>query len=60
MRQLILVLVVLAAVAFVVGAVSAFFMSSAPIVGKAPVTYWRGAIGFLLFAITLLLMEKKA
>jgi hypothetical protein len=58
MRQLILVLVVLAALAFVVGAISAF--SGAVIVGKAPVTYWRGAVGFLLFAITLLLMEKKA
>ena len=58
MRQLIVVLVVLAALAFVVGAVSAF--TGAAIVGKAPVTYWRGAGGFLLFAITLLLLEKKA
>jgi hypothetical protein len=58
MRQLILVLVVLAALAFVVGAISAF--SGQIFIGKAPVTYWRGAVGFLLFAITLLLMEKKA
>jgi len=58
MRQLIVVLVVLAALAFVVGAVSAF--TGAAIVGRAPVTYWRGAVGFLLFAITLLLLEKKA
>ena len=58
MRQLIVVLVVLAALAFVVGAISAF--GGTDIVGKAPVTYWRGAVGFLLFAITLLLMEKKA
>jgi len=57
MRQLATVLLVLAAVAFLVGAYSAF--SGAHVVGRMPVTYWRGAIGMLLFAITLLLMERR-
>ena len=57
MRQAVWVLVALAAVAFLVGTFSAF--SGIVVVGKAPVTYWRGAVGFLLFAITLLLLERK-
>jgi len=56
MRQLAVALVALAAIAFVVGAYSAF--SGALVVGHAPVTYWRGAMGFLLFAITLLLLAR--
>lgn len=58
MRTVALVLVLLAAVAFLVGTYSAF--TGAILVGKAPVTYWRGAVGFLLFAITLLMLERKA
>lgn len=57
MRQLTTVLLVLAAIAFLVGAYSAF--SGVLIVGRLPVTYWRGAVGLLLFAITLLLMERR-
>jgi len=57
MRQLATVLLVLAAVAFLVGTYSAF--SGAHVVGRMPVTYWRGAIGMLLFSITLLLMERR-
>lgn len=58
MRQLVVILVALAALAFVVGAFSAF--SGVLVIGKAPVTYWRGAVGFLLFAITLLLLERPS
>ncbi len=58
MRTVALVLVLLAALAFLVGTYSAF--TGAILVGKAPVTYWRGAVGFLLFAITLLMLERKA
>lgn len=56
MRQTALALVVLAAVAFAVGAYSAF--SGALVLGHAPVTYWRGAVGFLLFAMALLLLVR--
>jgi hypothetical protein len=47
-------LIVLAAVAYVVGAVLAFTHGS---LGILPVGYWRGAIGLLLFAIALRLMK---
>lgn len=57
MRQLATILLVLAAVAFVVGAYSAF--SGVNVVDRMPVTYWRGSVGMLLFAITLLLMERR-
>ena len=56
MRHLATVLLALAAIAFIVGAYSAF--SGAHVIGRMPVTYWRGAVGMLLFAITLLLMER--
>ncbi|MBP1636677.1 MAG: hypothetical protein H6Q10_3251 [Acidobacteria bacterium] len=49
-------LIVLAALAFVVGTVLAF-------AGKAylltPAGFWRGAVGFLLFAMALRLMDTK-
>lgn len=57
MRPLAVLLVILAAIAFIVGALSAFGVGA--VLGRAPVTYWRGAVGFLLFAITLLLMERR-
>jgi len=48
-------LIALAALAFIVGTTLAFS-------GRAfllpPVGYWRGAIGFLMFAIALRLMER--
>lgn len=57
MRQLAVALVLLAALAFVVGTYSAF--SGSLVLAKQPVTYWRGAIGFLLFAVTLLLLGRS-
>lgn len=57
MRNLILVLIFLAALAFLVGAVAAF--SQATVLAKPPVTFWRGAVGFLLFAIALELLPQE-
>jgi hypothetical protein len=56
MRTAAVGLILLAALAFVVGAFAAF--SGATVVGRLPVTYWRGAIGLLLFAIALMLLER--
>jgi hypothetical protein len=56
MRNLCWVLIALAAAAFVVGTATAFSRSSFLL---EPVGYWRGAIGFLLFAIALRLMDKS-
>jgi hypothetical protein len=57
MRTLCWTLIALAAVAFAVGTVTAFGhqMYLLP-----PVGYWRGAVGFLLFAIALRLMEPRS
>ncbi len=55
MRGLCWVLIALAAVAFVVGAALAF-RGGAPWLLPPP-GYWRGAVGLLLFAIALRLME---
>lgn len=56
MRGLCWLLIVLAAVAFVVGTALAF-RGGAPWL-LPPAGYWRGAVGFLLFAIAIRLMEK--
>ena len=56
MRTLAIVLVVVAALAFVVGTYAAF--GSAAVLGKAPVSYWRGVVGFLLFAITIMVLDR--
>ncbi len=57
MRNLCWTLIALAALAFAVGTATAFAhqMYLLP-----PVGYWRGAVGFLLFAIALRLMEPRA
>ncbi len=57
MRNLCWVLIVLAAVAFVVGTGIAFRGQAWLL---APQGYWRGAMGFLMFAIALRLMEPSA
>ena len=56
MRTLSWLLIVLAAAAFAVGATIAFRHQTFLL---EPVGYWRGAIGFLLFAIALRLMEDR-
>jgi len=55
MRTLCWVLIALAAVAFCVGTGHAFTHTTRFL---EPVGYWRGAVGFLLFAIALRLMER--
>jgi hypothetical protein len=56
MRNACWTLIALAALAFIVGAVLSF---SGRIFLVAPQAYWRGSIGFLLFAIALRMMERK-
>jgi len=56
MRNLCWALIVLAAAAFTVGTMTAFAHTNFLL---EPVGYWRGAIGFLLFAIAFRLMESK-
>jgi hypothetical protein len=55
MRTVCWVLIGLAAAAFVTGTVLAF---SGSLFLLPPVGYWRGAVGFLLFAIALRVMER--
>jgi hypothetical protein len=57
MRTLCWTLIALAAVAFAVGTMTAFSHQAYLL---PPVGYWRGAVGFLLFAIALRLMEPRA
>jgi hypothetical protein len=56
MRTLCWVLIGLAALAFSVGTVLAFQQRIFVIL---PVGYWRGAVGFLLFAIAIRLMDRS-
>jgi hypothetical protein len=56
MRSLCWLLIALAALAFAVGTATAF---SHRVFLLEPVGYWRGAVGFLLFAIALQGMAKN-
>ena len=58
MKRLIEALIVLAALAFLVGTTARFIIDG-PLLGQEPVTYWRGAIGLLAFAVTLLLLQIR-
>lgn len=58
MRQLAVVLIALGALAFVVGTYCAF--AGQLVVGRSGVTYWRGAVGFAVFAISLLQLQRGA
>ena len=57
MRTVCWVLIGLAALAFSVGTAIAF---SHTVFLLEPVGYWRGAIGFLLFAIALRMMDTRS
>jgi hypothetical protein len=57
MRTLCWLLIALAAAAFTVGMVTAFGRKEFLI---APAGYWRGAVGFLLFAMALRMMDARA
>ena len=56
MRTLCWALIALAALAFTVGTTIAFRHE---VFLLEPVGYWRGAVGFLLFAIAIRLMERR-
>jgi hypothetical protein len=56
-RTLCWLLIGLAALAFVVGTATAFSHTTFLL---EPVGYWRGAVGFLLFAIALRAMDTRA
>jgi uncharacterized membrane protein len=56
MQQLCWVLIGLAALAFAVGTTTAF---AHQIFLLEPVGYWRGAVGFLLFAIAIRMMDAR-
>ena len=56
MRNICWLLIGLAALAFSVGTVVAF---THQVFLLEPVGYWRGAVGFLLFAIALRMMESR-
>jgi hypothetical protein len=55
MNQLILVLIILAAVLFVVDALSRAFKYQ--IMGYEPTIWWRGSVGLLGFSIALILWQ---
>lgn len=57
MKNVCWALIGLAALAFLTGAVLTFSQRSFLL---APQGYWRGAVGLLLFAVTLRLMEEKS
>jgi hypothetical protein len=57
MRGLCWTLIGLAALAFAVGTIAAF---SHRVFLLEPVGFWRGAVGFLLFAIALRVMATKS
>jgi hypothetical protein len=57
MRTLCWLLIGLAALAFGVGTTIAFAHS---VFLLEPVGYWRGAIGFLLFAIAIRMMDARS
>jgi len=56
MRTVCWALIALAALAFTVGTLIAFSHQTFLL---EPVGYWRGAVGFLLFAIALRLMDSR-
>lgn len=58
MNRLINLLIFLAALAFIVGAL-ARFLGGGNLLGNEAVVYWRGCIGFLAFAVTLLLVQIR-
>ena len=57
MRQVAVILTVLAAIAFLIGTYVAF--SGQVVIGRQAIVFWRGSVGLLLFAITVLLLDKK-
>jgi hypothetical protein len=57
MKNMCWFLIALAAAAYIVGALLAFTGGQKFLL--EPVGYWRGSVGFLLFAIALKMMDTK-
>ena len=57
MRNLCWLLIGLAALAFAIGTAIAFAHTAFLL---EPVGYWRGAVGFLLFAIAIRMMDARS
>ncbi len=57
MKNVCWLLIIVAAIAFAIGTVLAFSGGRTWLL--APQGYWRGAVGFLLFAIALRLVDEK-
>ena len=58
MKQLVNVLLILAVLAFLTGTLARFF-AGGMLLGNEAVVYWRGAMGFLAFAVTLVLIQIR-
>ena len=58
MKQTVNILLILAVLAFLVGTLARFF-SGGVLLGSEAVVYWRGAMGFLAFAIALILLQIR-
>jgi len=58
MQQIINLLLILAVLAFLAGTAARFF-SGGMLLGNEAVVYWRGAMGFLAFAIALILIQIR-
>ena len=58
MKQLANILLALAALAFLTGTLARFF-SDGVLLGNEAVVYWRGAMGFLAFAMALILIQIR-
>jgi hypothetical protein len=58
MNLVINVLIGLAILAFLVGTLGRFIFGGLWM-GNEPVVYWRGAIGFLAFAVTFILIQIR-
>jgi hypothetical protein len=58
MKQTTNILLILAVLAFLVGTLARFF-SGGVLLGNEAVVYWRGAMGFLAFAIALILLQIR-
>ena len=58
MRRLAMVLILVAALLFLIGLYISF--TAGAVFGKVGVTFWRGAIAFLLFAIAALQLHAAS
>jgi len=58
MKQLANILLALAVLAFLTGTLARFF-SDGVLLGNEAVVYWRGAMGFLAFAMALILIQIR-